>query len=61
MRMSVEEAMEAVATLKEGLLTVERVAVVELQNWKQAAVGLYYLAAFVAPWMEVEGKVGGGR
>ena len=53
--------MEPVATLKEGLLTVERVAVVELQNWKQAAVGLYYLAAFVAPWMEVEGKVGGGR
>ena len=56
MRMSVEEAMKPVATLKEGLLTVERVAVVELQNWK-----LCYLAAFVAPWMEVEGRVGGGR
>ena len=56
-----EEAMEAVvATWKEGLTTVERVSVVELLNWKQAAWGLSYLAAFVAPWMEVGGKVEGG-
>ena len=61
MRMSMEEAMEAVVTLKEGLTTVERVAVVELWNWKQAAGGLYDLVAFLAPWMVVEGKVGGGR
>ena len=56
-----EEAMEAVvATWKEGLTTVERVSVVELLNWKQAAWGLSYLVAFVAPWMVVGGKVEGG-
>ena len=61
-RMPMEEAMEAVVlTWKEGLTTVGRVAVVELLNWKQAAWGLSYLVAFVAPWMEVGGKVEGGK
>ena len=65
MGMPMEEAMmEAVVTWKKSLMIVEKVVVeVELLlNFdKQAAGGLLCLVVFVAPWMEVGGRVGGEK